>query len=79
MDKGIGENMMHETKILTQIKTNTPGHALQNKFEDNLTAPEAQELAVLKGANIQTIMDVYDALRRDADVGERIKRILEHE
>ena len=41
--------------------------------------PEAQELAALEGANMQTIMDVYDALRRDADVGERIKRILEHE
>ena len=40
--------------------------------------PEAQELAVLEGANMQTIMDVYDALRSDADVGEWIERMQGH-
>ena len=41
--------------------------------------PEAQELAALEGSNMQTTMDVYGALRSDADVGERIERIPEHE
>ena len=41
--------------------------------------PEAQELAALEGANMQTIMDVYDALHSDADVGEWIERIRGHE
>ena len=39
-------------------------------YTDNLIAPEAQELAKLEETNMQTIMDVYDALRSDADVGE---------
>lgn len=47
----------------------TPTHAIQNQLEDNLTAPKAQELVVLEGANMQTIGDVYDALRSDVDVG----------
>jgi len=49
------------------------------ELEGDLTAPEAQELAVLESANMQTIGDVYDALRSDADVGEWIERIRGHE
>jgi DNA-binding transcriptional regulator YhcF (GntR family) len=58
---------MNKDKI---IKTTTLPHILQNKLEGDLTAPEAQELAALKGANMHTIGDVYNALRSDADVGE---------
>ena len=54
-------------------------HAFENQLKDNLAAPEAQELAALEGANMQTIMDVYDALRSDSDVGEWIERIRGHE
>jgi hypothetical protein len=43
-----------------------------------IAVPGAQELAVLEGANMQTIEDVDDALRRDADVGEWIVRIQAH-
>ncbi len=57
----------------------TPLHALENQLEDNLTAPETQELAALEKINIQTIMNVHDALRRDSDVGEWIERIRGHE
>lgn len=41
--------------------------------------PEAQELAALEGSNMQTTMDVYGALRSDADVGEWIERLRGHE
>jgi len=57
----------------------TPPHAFKNQLEANLTAPEAQELAALDGANMQTIMDVYNALHSDSDVGEWIERIRGHE
>ncbi|MDW7726789.1 MAG: hypothetical protein SCH70_06680 [Candidatus Methanoperedens sp.] len=40
---------------------------------------EAQEFAALESANMQTIMDVYDALCSDVDVGEWIERIRGHE
>ncbi|MHA1887140.1 MAG: hypothetical protein ACTSX0_03885 [Promethearchaeota archaeon] len=49
------------------------------KLEDNLTAPETQELAALESANMQTIGDVYDALQSDTDMGEWIERIQGHE
>ena len=49
------------------------------QLEADLTAPEAQELAALESANMQAIMDVYDALYSDADVGEWIERIRGHE
>ncbi|MBC2693887.1 MAG: hypothetical protein HF982_01105, partial [Desulfobacteraceae bacterium] len=49
------------------------------QLEANITAPEAQELAALEGANMQTIGDVYDALRSDLDVEEWIERIRGHE
>jgi len=49
------------------------------QLEGDLTAAEEKELAVLESANMQTIGDVYDALRSDADVGEWIERILGHE
>ena len=57
----------------------TPPHTFENQLEDNLTAPEAQELATLESANMQTIGDVYDALQSDMDVGEWIERIRGHE
>jgi len=41
--------------------------------------PEAQELAALEGASIQSIMDVHDILRSDSDIGEWIERIRGHE
>jgi len=43
-----------------------------------LTAPEAQEFAVLEETNMQTIMDVYDALLGDGKVQEWIERIKAH-
>jgi len=49
------------------------------QLEEKLTADGEKELAALESANMQTIDEVYGALRRDADVQEWIGRIKGHE
>lgn len=48
------------------------------QLEANLTGPEAQELAALKGANMSVIEKVYQRLRNDKEIQAQIERIKAH-
>ncbi len=60
-------------------QNHNPSPRPPKQAQSQLHHPRGAEFAALEGANMQTIMDVYDALRSDMDVGEWIERIQGHE